>query len=373
MIDFKTLLFPRRCPVCDRPVKPAGALVCRSCAPKLVYVRQPLCMKCGKELSDENQEYCRDCLHKKHLYDRGISLYRYTSVKKAVYRFKYAGRQEYAAFFGKEMAWHLGRQILSWKVDALVPVPLHPARKRKRGYNQAELLALEIGKQLGLRVENNWLIRTKNTVPQKLLNGQERRNNLKKAFKAGQNDVKLNAIVIIDDIYTTGSTIDAMAAVCRQQGVSRSLFCGVVYRKRTGGQMINQEKVLRMTKMASYEEHGGRKDRAVVGYFRSDYIGKTDYYFTDSDNGSFPCRAGGISCISFFRGNGKYLFHGSGGNGEEDFDVISDGGSFICGSYLCDIHDPLCKSEEEAAVIFGVSGLTWIRMEKRKPQRGNKR
>ena len=100
---------------------------------------------------------------KKHLYDRGISLYRYASVKKAVYRFKYAGRQEYAAFFGKEMAWHLGRQILSWKVDALVPVPLHPARKRKRGYNQAELLALEIGKQLGLRVENNWLIRTKNT------------------------------------------------------------------------------------------------------------------------------------------------------------------------------------------------------------------
>ena len=64
MIDFKTLLFPQRCPVCDRPVKPAGALVCRSCAPKLVYVRQPLCMKCGKELSDENQEYCRDCLHK---------------------------------------------------------------------------------------------------------------------------------------------------------------------------------------------------------------------------------------------------------------------------------------------------------------------
>ena len=110
--------------------------------------------------------------------------------------------------------------------------------------------------------------------------------------------------------------------------------------------MINQEKVLRMTKMASYEEHGGRKDRAVVGYFRSDYIGKQTI----------------ISLIvitaAFLAGLGAYLlFHGSGGNGEEDFDVISDGGSFICGSYLCDIHDPLCKSEEEAAVIFGVSGL----------------
>ena len=121
--------------------------------------------------------------------------------------------------------------------------------------------------------------------------------------------------------------------------------------------MINQEKVLRMTKMASYEEHGGRKDRAVVGYFRSDYIGKQTIISLIVITAAFLAGLGAYSCISFFRGNGKYLFHGSGGNGEEDFDVISDGGSFICGSYLCDIHDPLCKSEEEAAVIFGVSGL----------------
>ena len=122
------------------------------------------------------------------------------------------------------MAWHLGRQILSWKVDALVPVPLHPTRKRKRGYNQAELLALEIGKQLGLLVENNWLIRTKNTVPQKLLNGQERRNNLKKAFKLCRNDVKLKSIIVIDDIYTTGSTMDAVAQVLKNAGIER-VYC----------------------------------------------------------------------------------------------------------------------------------------------------
>ena len=118
--------------------------------------------------------------------------------------------------------------------------------------------------------------------------------------------------------------------------------------------MINQEKVLRMTKMASYEEHGGRKDRAVVGYFRSDYIGKQTIISLIVITAAFLA---GLEAYLVFRGNGKYLFHGSGGNGEEDFDVISDGGSFICGSYLCDIHDPLCKSEEEAAVIFGVSGL----------------
>ena len=120
--------------------------------------------------------------------------------------------------------------------------------------------------------------------------------------------------------------------------------------------MINQEKVLRMTKMASYEEHGGRKDRAVVGYFRSDYIGKQTIISLIVITAAFLAGLGAY-LVFHFRGNGKYLFHGSGGNGEEDFDVISDGGSFICGSYLCDIHDPLCKSEEEAAVIFGVSGL----------------
>ena len=119
----------------------------------------------------------------------------------------------------------------SWKVDALVPVPLHPARKRKRGYNQAELLALEIGKQLGLRVENNWLIRTKNTVPQKLLNGQERQNNLKKAFNIGRNDVKLyDRIILVDDIYTTGTTLDEIAALLKSHGVSEvycvTLACG---------------------------------------------------------------------------------------------------------------------------------------------------
>ena len=198
--------------------------MCRSCAPKLVYVRQPLCMKCGKELSDENQEYCRDCLHKKHLYDRGISLYRYASVKKAVYRFKYAGRQEYAAFFGKEMAWHLGRQILSWKVDALVPVPLHPARKRKRGYNQAAVFARSLGKISGIPVDQTLLSRVRNTVPQKELNDKERRKNLEEAFVVSGRPVPYHSVLLVDDIYTTGSTIEACARALRASGISRVYF-----------------------------------------------------------------------------------------------------------------------------------------------------
>ncbi|HJA32581.1 MAG TPA: ComF family protein [Candidatus Eisenbergiella pullicola] len=227
MLTLKDLLFPRRCPVCDRPVKPAGDLICAECRPKLKYVRQPLCMKCGKQLADSQQEYCADCAHKKHVYDRGISLYQYRSVQNAIYRFKYGGRREYAEFLGGEMAARLGPQILAWKPDALIPVPLHEKRLQKRGYNQAGLLAEEIGRRLGICVLSDWIGREKNTVPLKQLDVPERQNNLKKAFKIRRDDVKLNTIVIIDDIYTTGSTVDEIAAECRRKGVRAIYFAAL--------------------------------------------------------------------------------------------------------------------------------------------------
>lgn len=227
MLNIVDLFFPRRCPVCDRPVKPAGALICADCKKELKYVKEPFCLKCGKALSDSGQEYCFDCAHKKHAYDRGVSLYQYGSIRTCVYRFKYGGRREYAAFLGQELAQRLGGQILAWKPDAFVPVPLHAKRLRKRGYNQAELLARELGRRLEVPVLTDWLARTKNTVPQKLLDGHARQNNLKKAFKIGRNDVKLNTIVIIDDIYTTGSTMDEIAATCREGGVGKIYFAAL--------------------------------------------------------------------------------------------------------------------------------------------------
>lgn len=121
--------------------------------------------------------------------------------------------------------------------------------------------------------------------------------------------------------------------------------------------MINQEKVLRMTKMASYEEHGGRKDRAVVGYFRSDYIGKQTIISLIVITAAFLAGLGTYLLFHFSEVMGNIYSMDLVGTAKKDFDVISGGGSFVCSSYLCDIHGPLCKSEKEAAVIFGVSGL----------------
>ena len=217
------LLFPRRCPVCDR-VQPIGEMICLSCADKLKRITSPFCKKCGRGLADERREYCADCMRTEHFYTEGRALYEYPCIRRSIYRFKYKGRREYAEFYGKQLAEQLGDTIREWKPDVIVPVPLHRVRKRIRGYNQAQALADVLGRQLGIRVDSKLVRRVRNTVPQKCLDREMRQNNLKKAFKLCRNVVKLNTIIVIDDIYTTGSTIDAVAAVLREAGVKHVYF-----------------------------------------------------------------------------------------------------------------------------------------------------
>ena len=218
----KQLLFPLRCPVCD-DIAPFGEKICPECAGKLELLMQPYCMKCGKKLQEEG-ELCGDCRQIRHTFIRGRALYEYESVRASVYRMKYSGRQEYADFFGEEMAYYLGNFIREAKPDALLPIPLHRKRYNRRGYNQAALLARILGEELGIPVEEKYLLRTKDTVPLKLLNPTERQNNLKKAFNIVQNDVELKSVMIVDDIYTTGSTVDEAARTLRESGVERVFF-----------------------------------------------------------------------------------------------------------------------------------------------------
>ena len=219
----KQLLFPLRCPVCDEPARPFGEKICPECRGKRKILTQPYCMKCGKKVA-EAEEFCGDCARDEHLFVRGRALYEYGFTAPALYRFKYAGRQEYADFFGEELAAHLGEFIRTVKPDALIPIPLHKARQRHRGYNQAALLANALGAQMEIPVLENYLLRIRNTTPLKRLNPAERQNNLKKAFIIGRNDVKLNTVILVDDIYTTGSTMDEAAKTLLKGGVKRVYF-----------------------------------------------------------------------------------------------------------------------------------------------------
>ena len=220
------LLFPPRCPVCDGILRAEErkSLACRECRGKLMYVREPRCMKCGASLRGEEEEYCRLCAKHRHQYDRGLALYEYSAVRTAIYRFKYSGRKEYAEFFGREMALRFGSRLKEWGVQALVPIPLYAAKERKRGYNQAAELAEVCGHVLNMPVAKKLVRRVRSTRPMKLLSAKERQINLKNAFLITQDVVKLEAVALVDDIYTTGSTMDAVAAVLKASGVKR-VYC----------------------------------------------------------------------------------------------------------------------------------------------------
>lgn len=222
-----SLIFPRRCPVCDKPVKPYGSLICADCVSKIRYVGSDCCYKCGKPLDDPNEEYCADCRRGRHFFTKGISVFEYKSVSDSIYRFKYKNRREYADFFGICMSQKLGECIRGWRPDALVPVPIHPSKMKTRGYNQAALLAKALSEHIGVPVMENAVRRVKKTAPLKDLSPTERNNILRGAFKLHSDVVKLKTIVLIDDIYTTGATTDEIARLLKEAGVE-NVYCATL-------------------------------------------------------------------------------------------------------------------------------------------------
>ena len=230
------LLFPPRCAFCDEILSPGQKGICADCLEKLPLIREPFCMKCGKMLAGGEKEYCGDCEKNRHLFYASRAVLGYDErVRRSIYRFKYSGRKEYA----KAYAALAGEQLADWigsvNPDAIVPVPLHRSRYRRRGYNQSQLLAKELAKLTGCPLEDGLVIRAKKTRPQKRLDLAGREENLKKAFKIRRNDVKLNRVLLVDDIYTTGSTMDAVTECLTQVGVKRVYGLTIAVGQPRGG------------------------------------------------------------------------------------------------------------------------------------------
>ena len=213
------LLYPGRCPVCDGILAFGEGYIHKSCAGVLRRVGPLYCMKCGRPVLKEENVLCRYCMAERHDFDTGVSVYLYKGgMKKSIYRFKYGNRQEYARYYGREMAKAIAGRRDMLDAGLIVPVPLYSDKLLKRGFNQAELLAEEISGLLKIPMKPGLVERVRATTAQKELGVYERRKNLKKAFKIGQNDVKLKSIIVVDDIFTTGSTIDGVARILKDAG-----------------------------------------------------------------------------------------------------------------------------------------------------------
>lgn len=222
------ILWPETCPFCGKVNKDGVCAKCARAAEKL-FVVEPRCMKCGKPVRYKEQEYCHDCRHIHHYYDRGAGVWLHKNpVSRSIYQFKYHNQRVYARFYAEVIADRYGRLIREWKPQGIVPVPLHIRRRRKRGYNQAELLAEELSKLVGIPVMNHLVKRIHYTDPQKQFDNRMRRKNLEHAFApgiaSGQWPAKLHRVLIIDDIYTTGNTIDQVSKILKDRGVQKVYF-----------------------------------------------------------------------------------------------------------------------------------------------------
>ncbi len=221
---LSVILWPDTCPFCG---KASAGGICVSCRKKsdAQLVREPRCMRCGKPIRYAEREYCHDCIRVNHMYDRGISLWIHKEpVDASIYRFKYHNQRFYAGIYADEIVKYHGKLIRKWRPDVIVPVPLSARRRRKRGYNQAGLLARELGDCLGVPVYTDLVQRVRDTSPQKLLDNRKRKRNLEKAFSAVQIQKMPQCVLVVDDIYTTGSTIDAVAGVLKAAGVQKVYF-----------------------------------------------------------------------------------------------------------------------------------------------------
>ena len=202
-----------------------GKDTCEDCRKKVICIGEPSCKKCGKPLEDQRREYCTDCMRKKHYFSQGKAVFVYQGeIRQSMYRFKYSNKREYADFYAKEAVRIYGDWIRRKQIEAIVPVPMYRLKEKGRGYNQAAVFARTLGEKMNLPVEKRMVKRIRNTTPQKELNDVERKINLKKAFQLVPNIVKYRKILIVDDIYTTGSTIDAVAEVLLQAGVDEIYF-----------------------------------------------------------------------------------------------------------------------------------------------------
>ncbi len=219
--DIMNLFFPPVCAVCRVRLdarRQQGLCLC--CSGSIGYLKQPLCRLCGMELAgSECREYlCGECLRTPPAFLFARSLVRYEpAVRQLVQRLKYAG--DTSVVHGILAVIQCVDLSEFADCDWIIPVPLHVERHRSRGFNQATFFAGMFFPDKKQFIRSDWLFRTRNTVAQTTLGGDLRRKNLVDAFgiRPG-NHLKGSLVCLVDDVYTTGTTAGACAAVLMRHG-----------------------------------------------------------------------------------------------------------------------------------------------------------
>jgi len=210
-LDF---LFPQWCVGCGRE----GDFICPSCRRSLPRVVPPLCPRCGKP--HPSGMLCPNCVDWQAEIDGIRSPFRFDGVmRQAIHQLKYKSLRALTGILAELLSDYLAANSVPGEV--LVPVPLHRKRLRERGYNQSILLAEKLGELVGLPVVNDCLIRERHAPPQaRASTVEERRHNVAGAFACRDHRLQGKQVLLIDDVSTTGATLDACAAVIKSAGAA---------------------------------------------------------------------------------------------------------------------------------------------------------
>ncbi len=208
-------LFPQHCVGCGRE----GDFLCQSCRQTLPRIVPPLCPKCGQP--QPGGKLCPDCSGWQAHIDGIRSPFRFDGViRQAIHQLKYRNIRALAQPLAGLLQAYLTANPTQDGI--LVPVPMHPKRLRERGYNQSSLLARELGKLSGRPVVTDCLIREQHTPPQaRTSSRQERQRNVANAFTCRDQRLHNKPVLLIDDVATSGATVDACAAALKSAGTTR--------------------------------------------------------------------------------------------------------------------------------------------------------
>ena len=206
---FLDLLFPTSCLGCGSE----GSILCPSCLRTLPRLHPPYCQRCGIPYPSR---ICPSCLSSPPVIDgiRSPLLYQ-DLAREAIIHLKYHNLKVLAQPLAEILADYLAEG--SFEFDVLVPVPLHPKRLRLRGYNQSALLARNLSQLIGVPLREDILVRVRDTPSQTSLGGSERRRNVAEAFES-RVELKGWGILLLDDVCTTGATLDACATALKKAG-----------------------------------------------------------------------------------------------------------------------------------------------------------
>lgn len=210
------LIYPPRCVNCEA----ANSWLCDACLKKVDIIDLPVCQTCGTPHSGEPAT-CSQCSHHPLKFIDGIRVAAYfgeNPIRPAIHALKYRNHKAVAAPLVDLLTDAYRRYNLH--ADVVVPVPLHKSRYKERGFNQSELLARGLCQRLALALDNKTLVRTKKTKTQMTLGADERHQNVAGAFDAVSDRLNGRRILLIDDVCTTGSTLEACAVALKMSGAA---------------------------------------------------------------------------------------------------------------------------------------------------------